>query len=281
MNRSRSVSNFLDCESRGGFAESKSVVALSVPGRSRDQDYRRNSNISCETSSSIYSDSNENLRDFCLGSPAGSESLSPPEILHVAVLGDRGVGKRCLIHQFIDTDLEDIWSDLTDFVEDTEICVSIDGKETSLMFVEHMNLENVEVCNLDALIVMYSVTDPESFKFAGKLVGGIRKRFQRPIVMVANKVDLTKRRGISKKDGEKIARMSDCTYLEISIVLNHNVDDLLVDIVRQARSHPQYTPTSTTTEKHLSRVQQFTKNLIKRWRKIRPKRSRCKNRFDP
>lgn len=29
----------------------------------------------------------------------------------------------------------------TDFVEDTEICVSIDGKETSLMFVEHMNLE--------------------------------------------------------------------------------------------------------------------------------------------
>ena len=113
MNRSRSVSNFLDCESREGFAESKSVVALSVPGRSRDQDYRRNSNISCETSSSIYSDSNENLRDFCLGSPAGSERLSSPETLHVAVLGDRGVGKRCLIHQFIDADLEDIWSDLT------------------------------------------------------------------------------------------------------------------------------------------------------------------------
>ena len=59
--------------------------------------------------------------------------------------------------------------------------------------------QNVEVCNLDALIVMYSVTDPESFKFACKLVGGIRKRFQRPIVLVANKVDLTKRRGISKK----------------------------------------------------------------------------------
>lgn len=32
-------------------------------------------------------------------------------------------------------------NNFTDFEEDTEICVSLDGKETSLLFVEQQNLE--------------------------------------------------------------------------------------------------------------------------------------------
>lgn len=105
MIRSKSVNDFLDFESREDFAVSKSRTSLSVPNAHRDQDFRRNSNISCETSSSYYSESNEHL---ITGNRC--DSLTLPEILHVAVLGDRGVGKHTLLHHFIDT--EDIWSDL-------------------------------------------------------------------------------------------------------------------------------------------------------------------------
>lgn len=106
MIRSKSVNDFLDFESREDFAVSKSRTSLSVPNAHRDQDFRRNSNISCETSSSYYSESNEHL---ITGNRC--DSLTLPEILHVAVLGDRGVGKHTLLHYFRDT--EDIWSDLT------------------------------------------------------------------------------------------------------------------------------------------------------------------------
>lgn len=106
MIRSKSVNDFLDFESREDFAVSKSRTSLSVPNAHRDQDFRRNSNISCETSSSYYSESNEHL---ITGNRC--DSLTLPEILHVAVLGDRGVGKHTLLHHFRDT--EDIWSDLT------------------------------------------------------------------------------------------------------------------------------------------------------------------------
>lgn len=276
MIRSKSVNDFLDFESREDFAVSKSRTSLSVPNAHRDQDFRRNSNISCETSSSYYSESNEHLitGNHC-------DSLTLPEILHVAVLGDRGVGKHTLLHYFRDT--EDMWSDLTDFEEDTEICVSLDGKETSLLFVEQQNLENVEACGyMDAIVVVYSVADIWSFKLANKIVGEIRKHSQKPVILVANKVDLARGRTVSTKDGEKVATRFSCKYMEISLVLNHNVDDLLVGIARQARAQSRHDSSnlSSSTEKQRNKVRQFTNKLVKRWRKIRPKRSRCNNLFD-
>lgn len=84
------------------------------------------------------------------------------------------------------------------------------------------------------------------------------------------------------QDGEKVATRFSCKYVEISLVLNHNVDDLLVGIVRQARSQSRHDSSnlSSSTEKQRNKVRQFTNKLVKRWRKIRPKRSRCNNLFD-
>lgn len=84
------------------------------------------------------------------------------------------------------------------------------------------------------------------------------------------------------QDGEKVATRFSCKYVEISLVLNHNVDDLLVGIVRQARAQSRHDSSnlSSSTEKQRNKVRQFTNKLVKRWRKIRPKRSRCNNLFD-
>ncbi|XP_061198381.1 GTP-binding protein REM 1-like [Saccostrea echinata] len=296
MKKSRTVHNFLDYVHPEDFAASKFGNSLTVPRRSfRDQDIRRNSNISCGTSSSCMSESNDNFLDIYSQSLISSRcnSLTLSEIFHVSVLGDNDVGKHSLLHMFTDT--EDIWGDMTESnTEDNEICVSLDGTETSLIFVEQITLENIRACAyMDVIVVMYSVVDVESFRYAGKIVGEINKHYRKPVILVANKVDLARKRAIFTKDGEKLANRFGCKYVELSLVLNHNVDDLLVGIVRQARLQPQSSTISqtstisqsstisqTSTEKQQNRVQKLTKGLLKRWRKLRPKGSLCTNLFD-
>ncbi|XP_048758144.1 GTP-binding protein REM 1-like isoform X2 [Ostrea edulis] len=285
MEKTTLVYEFLDLTDCEDFPASKTKGSLSVPCTT---DARRNSNTSCETSSSYMSESNENLGDFCCPSPTYSQcdSLSLSEILHVSVLGAQGVGKRSLLHQFTDTedqftDTEDMWRDLMEFeTGGTEICVSLDGKETPLMFVEQIPFENVRVCAyMDAIVVMYSVVDMESFRLANKIIEEIRKHFQKPIFLVANKVDLERKRVVFTKDGEKLATRFGCKYVEMSLILNHNVDDLLVGIVRQTRLQP-IPPMTSKTEKERNKVQKLTKRLRKRWRKLRTKRKPCTNLFD-
>ncbi|XP_062574262.1 GTP-binding protein REM 1-like [Saccostrea cucullata] len=280
MKNSRSVNNFLDLGLPEDYSTSKFGNSLCVPRSSyRDQDTRRNSNISCGTSSSCMSESNDNLLDIYNPSPLSSRcnSLSLSEILHVSVLGDRDVGKHSLLHLFKDS--EDIWSDMTESnAEDNEICVSLDGIETSLIFVEQITSENMRACAfMDVIVVMYSVVDAESFRYAAKTVGEINKHNQKPVILVANKVDLARNRAIFTKDGEKLASRFGCKYVELSLALNHNVDDLLVDIVRQARLQPQSSISVTSKGKQLNTVQKLTNGLLKRWKKLRPKGSPCTN----
>lgn len=52
---------------------------------------------------------------------------------------------------------------------------------------------------MDAIVVVYSVADIWSFKLANKIVGEIRKHSQKPVILVANKVDLARGRTVSTK----------------------------------------------------------------------------------
>lgn len=52
---------------------------------------------------------------------------------------------------------------------------------------------------MDAIVVVYSVVDIGSFKLANKVVGEIRKHSQKPVILVANKVDLARGRAVSTK----------------------------------------------------------------------------------
>lgn len=60
--------------------------------------------------------------------------------------------------------------------------------------------QNAEACSyMDAIVVVYSVVDIGSFKLANKVVGEIRKHSQKPVILVANKVDLARGRAVSTK----------------------------------------------------------------------------------
>ncbi|KAG5885175.1 hypothetical protein JTB14_003516 [Gonioctena quinquepunctata] len=55
------------------------------------------------------------------------------------------------------------------------------------------------------------------------------------VILVANKADLVRSRVVSTEEGKSMATSYDCKYIETSVGINHNVDELLVGILSQIR----------------------------------------------
>uniref|UniRef100_A0A8W8K7S3 GTP-binding protein GEM n=1 Tax=Magallana gigas TaxID=29159 RepID=A0A8W8K7S3_MAGGI len=134
-------------------------------------------------------------------------------------------------------------------------------------------------------MVVFSVIDTASYKNASKKLQVIRQdlQYDNPIFLVANKVDLARTRVVSEKEARKLADKYKCKYVETSVVLNHNIDELLVGIVRQARYQQGGFVMSGSTEsipKNRNKVARFTNILIDKIMNIGHKEIPCTNLFD-
>lgn len=120
--------------------------------------------------------------------------------------------------------------------------------------------------------MMYSISDEASFRFILREVSRLRERMDvdRPIIMVANKMDLNRTRAVSASgtiknalkskartqnfvinkifsifcisdkifsfaEGKSAAHLYGCKYVETSVSFQVRVDELLVALVRQIR----------------------------------------------
>ncbi|XP_026467226.1 GTP-binding protein REM 1-like isoform X2 [Ctenocephalides felis] len=57
----------------------------------------------------------------------------------------------------------------------------------------------------------------------------------RAVILVANKADLARCRVVSTEEGKAMATAYDCKFIETSVGINHNVDELLVGLLSQIR----------------------------------------------
>ncbi len=83
------------------------------------------------------------------------------------------------------------------------------------------------------VLFMYDVTSRESFEEMAKWkkeVDSHLKGYKR--LIVANKTDLKDDRVVSKAEGEKLAKHFDGAYLEASVKLNENVDDIFSEMAK-------------------------------------------------
>lgn len=81
------------------------------------------------------------------------------------------------------------------------------------------------------VLFMYDVTSRESFEELTKWkkeVDSHLKGYKR--LIVANKTDLKDERVVSKAEGKKLAQRFDGAYLEASVKLNENVDDIFSEM---------------------------------------------------
>ncbi|XP_024085639.1 GTP-binding protein GEM [Cimex lectularius] len=126
--------------------------------------------------------------------------------------------------------------------------VMLNGEESELKFITDAECEGDEG-PADLYLVMYSCVDKASFQKAeellNKLQHGLLTR-NKPIILVANKVDLARSRAVSSQDGKCLACTYGAKFIEVSVGINHNVDELLVGILTQIRLKESYKGKETT-----------------------------------
>ncbi|KAK3086313.1 hypothetical protein FSP39_016725 [Pinctada imbricata] len=118
------------------------------------------------------------------------------------------------------------------------VSVLLDGEESTLEFHDFTEgQENLRRMEVDAYVVVYSVNNLETFRIAKDTIHTLRKdlKTKSAVIVVANKIDLVRKRHISSHEGRRLAEHNHCKYIETSVALNHQVDELLVGILRQIR----------------------------------------------
>jgi len=163
------------------------------------------------------------------------------------VVGDGGVGKSAITIQFFqkmfvadyDPTIEDSYIQHT--CVDDEFCVldvldTAGQEEFSAMREQYMRKG-------DGFMIVYSVTDPNSFKNVPNFftqILRVKDRDEYPILLVANKVDLVHLRKISESEGRAMADRLNLPYMETSAKdPPQNIDGAFHEVVRIIRNHPK------------------------------------------
>ncbi|XP_056638859.1 uncharacterized protein LOC130446550 [Diorhabda sublineata] len=175
-----------------------------------------------------------------LGSP---EEVEVPKY-RVVMLGDAGVGKTALVSQFMTSEYMNTYdASLDDEFGERTVSVLLDGEESEMIFIDHpsseMSVENsLSTYEPHACVMIYSVVSRSSFQHAEETLNYLwREGYtqEKSVIVVGNKADLARARVISPNEGKSLAVARDCKFIETSSGIQHNVDELLVGILKQIR----------------------------------------------
>ncbi|XP_059156716.1 GTP-binding protein REM 1-like [Physella acuta] len=166
---------------------------------------------------------------------------STPTYYRVIMMGAAGCGKSLMTKQFMTSDYVGSGDDHQETHENT-VSVLLDGEESTIEFIDPLDRNVIGDGMqqlLDAYVVVFAINDSSTFETAQNLVRYLRVDHgtDRAIVLVANKIDLVRKRKVSAEAARLVAETYDCKYAEVSASLNHHLDELLVGILTQIRLH--------------------------------------------
>uniref|UniRef100_A0A8R1TRL8 Small monomeric GTPase n=1 Tax=Onchocerca volvulus TaxID=6282 RepID=A0A8R1TRL8_ONCVO len=199
---------------------------------------RNRSNLSNESTSS-----RSTFNDIMPGNNNEKDENNQPStsttFYEINVIGSTGVGKSTLIGQFMTSDHRNTYATDIEKVDNT-VSIIIGDKESELTFHE-IDLHNDNSWlddKADIHLLIYSIDSKSSFKQVMDVVDCLRESTSSrhtPIVMAANKVDLERKRAVSKADAKNAAMTYGFAHYEVSVALNLDVDDLLVGLIAEIK----------------------------------------------
>ncbi|KAE9415427.1 hypothetical protein Angca_004268, partial [Angiostrongylus cantonensis] len=156
----------------------------------------------------------------------------------IGVVGDTGTGKTSLIGQLITSEYKNAFADeIQDYENTVSICIG--GHELDLLFFESdMVYESWIPDEMDAFVVVYSIDSRRSWKQAITAIEMIKQSpslKSSPILVAGNKADLERKRTVTKNEVRAASMQFGFEHLEISVALDHDVDDLLVSLVAELK----------------------------------------------
>ncbi|XP_055601477.1 uncharacterized protein LOC129750541 isoform X2 [Uranotaenia lowii] len=162
----------------------------------------------------------------------------------VLMLGGPAVGKSSLVSQFMTSEyLHAYDTSIDDDSGEKTVSVLLSGEESELTFIDHSYMDMTpENCmssyDPHGYCVIYSSSDRESFQLSEQVLQVLwttENIAQKAVILVANKADLARSRMVSAEEGKQMATQYDCKFIETSVGINHNVDELLVGLLSQIR----------------------------------------------
>ncbi|XP_018404767.1 PREDICTED: uncharacterized protein LOC108781327 [Cyphomyrmex costatus] len=212
--------------------------------RSRSNNSMASSNSSTEHLTASYPGSARNSAAGSLASSRESSASQGPAPYRVLMLGAPAVGKSSLVSQFMTSEyLHAYDTSIDDESGEKTVSVLLAGEESELTFIDHscaeMTPENcISTYEPHAYCVVYSTTDRASVRIAEEVLQSLWRSDHvsaRGVILVGNKVDLVRSRLVSTEEGKSMATSYDCKFIETSVGINHNVDELLVGLLTQIR----------------------------------------------
>lgn len=208
----------------------KGVVNRGDSLRSR----RSRSNTSVASSAS----SEHNPPTGCHSRHSSRDSSPGTRSYRVVVLGAPGVGKSSLVGQFMTSEyLHAYDTSIDDESGERSVCVLLAGEESEITFLDNPPSEVVQKSEgVHGYCVVYSSADRGSVLTAGRELRALGAGAGgAAVILVANKADLARSREVSTEEGKALATQYECKFIETSVGINHNVDELLVGLLTQIR----------------------------------------------
>jgi len=148
------------------------------------------------------------------------------------IIGDTGVGKSCLLLQFIDKRFRQK-HEVTIGVEFGARMINVDGKNIKLQIWDTAGQESFRSITRSyyraaaGAILVYDITRRETFNHLARWLDEARQNGnpQMSFILVGNKCDMESERAVSYEEGERFARENDLIFLETSAKTAYNVEE--------------------------------------------------------
>ncbi|KFB42490.1 hypothetical protein ZHAS_00010195 [Anopheles sinensis] len=182
----------------------------------------------------------------------------------VVMLGDSGVGKTALVSQFMTSEYMHTYdASLDDEFGEKTVSVLLDSEESEMIFIDHPNVEmsvenSLSTYEPHACVVVYSIVDRNSFRIAEEILNYLWSEHytkEKAVIIAANKSDLARARVITTAEGKQLASSREAKFIETSSGIQHNVDELLVGVLKQIRLKEQREKRASATNLRNSRTQ--------------------------
>lgn len=163
----------------------------------------------------------------------------------LVLLGDAAVGKSCLVVRFVRDEFFEFQEPtigaafLTQTVALDDATVKFEIWDTAGQ-ERYRSLAPMYYRGAAAAIVVYDITDPDSFTGAKSWVKELQRRGDPNVViaLAGNKADLENRQKVSKEEVDKYAEENGILHVVTSAKNGTNVKSLFVEIAKQLPKNP-------------------------------------------